>query len=113
MRYSAGMATQVPTFTDTADAAPATKTSHPLVHTLTAIRKSQHLTQAELAQRAGLSRMTIQRLESNGLDPRLSTLQEMATVLQHTLVCLPAHLQPAFAAWLQAQTEDTERTHLR
>lgn len=78
----------------------AEKHSYPLVTTLTAIRKSRQITQAELAQQAGLSRMTVQRLESNGLDPRLSTLQEMARVLDHELVAIPAHLRTAFEQWL-------------
>ena len=58
------------------------KPAYPLVTALTAIRKARHMTQAELAQHAGLSRMRVQRLESNGLDARLSTLQEMARVLE-------------------------------
>ena len=78
----------------------AEKNSYPLVTALTAVRKSQQITQAELAQRAGLSRMTVQRLESNGLDPRISTLQEMAKVLQQELVVIPAHLHEAFSQWL-------------
>lgn len=78
----------------------ADKHVYPLVTALTAIRKAQQLTQAELATQAGLSRMTVQRLESNGLDPRLSTLQEMARVLEHELVIIPAHLHTAFEQWL-------------
>lgn len=58
------------------------------------------MTQAELAQQAGLSRMTIQRLESNGLDPRLSTLQEMARVLDQELVAIPVQLHDSFEQWL-------------
>ena len=81
------------------------KPSYPLVTALTAIRKSKQITQAELAQRAGLARMTIQRLESNGLDPRLSTLQEMAAVLEQELVIIPAHLHDAFAHWLAEQQQ--------
>lgn len=76
------------------------KPSYPLVTALAAIRKSKQITQAELAQRAGLARMTIQRLESNGLDPRLSTLQDMAKVLEQELVVIPAHLSEDFALWL-------------
>lgn len=76
------------------------KPSYPLVTALTAVRKSRQMTQAELASQAGLSRMTVQRLESNGLDPRLSTLQEMARVLEQELVVIPAHLHQAFTHWL-------------
>lgn len=80
------------------------KTSYPVVAALTAVRKSRHITQAELAHQAGLSRMTVQRLESNGLDPRLSTLQEMARVLGQELVVIPAHLQTSFEKWLAERT---------
>ncbi len=55
--------------------------THPLIEQLTLARKAAQMTQAELAERAGLSRMTVQRLESGGLDARLSTLSEMARVL--------------------------------
>lgn len=78
----------------------AEKHSYPLVTALTAIRKSRQLTQADLAQQAGLSRMTVQRLESNGLDPRLSTLQEMARVLDQELVVIPKCLHGAFEQWM-------------
>ena len=81
----------------------AEKPSYPLVTALTTARKARSMTQAELAQQAGLSRMTIQRLESNGLDPRLSTLQEMARVLEQDLVSIPHHLRQDFDLWLAKQ----------
>lgn len=55
--------------------------THPLIEQLTQARKAVQMTQADLAERAGLSRMTVQRLESGAMDPRLSTLSEMARVL--------------------------------
>ena len=61
----------------------------PLISHLAQTRKAQHLTQAELAERAGLSRMTVQRMESGNLDPRLSTLQEMARVMGLKLIAAP------------------------
>ena len=61
-------------------------------------RKAQQITQAELAERAGLSRMTVQRLESGSLDPRLSTLQEMARVLGLELVAVPTPLRASVQA---------------
>lgn len=81
------------------------KTAYPVVATLMAVRKTHQMTQAELAQRANLSRMTVQRLESNGLDPRLSTLQEMAKVLEQELVVIPAHLHEAFTHWLAERSQ--------
>ena len=56
-----------------------------LIAELQAARKRQGLKQQELAERAGLSRMTVQRIESGAIDPRLSTLVEMARVLGLTL----------------------------
>lgn len=74
-------------------------TCYSLVQELAAVRKKKEMTQADLAYQAGLSRMTVQRLESNGLDPRLSTLQEMARVLEQDLVLLPSHLRQDFYTW--------------
>lgn len=68
-------------------------------------RKQLRMTQAELAAQAGLSRMTVQRLESNGLDPRLSTLHEMARVLGYTLLAVPQHLEPQVRHILRESTD--------
>jgi len=57
-----------------------------LIAQLAHARKAQQLTQAELAEKAGLSRMTVQRMESGSLDPRLSTLHELARALGLRLV---------------------------
>lgn len=69
--------------------------NHDLISHLALARKAMQLTQAELAERAGLSRMTVQRLEGGSLDPRLSTLQEMARVLGLELVAVPSPLRTA------------------
>ena len=63
---------------------------HDLVAHLAQARKAAGLTQAELAERAGLSRMTVQRLEGGNLDPRLSTLQQLARVLDMELHAVPS-----------------------
>ncbi|NMM76540.1 transcriptional regulator [Rhodococcus sp. SRB_17] len=73
-----------------------------LIPSLARARKAHHLTQAELAERAGLSRMTVQRLEGGSLDPRLSTLQEMARVLGLELVAVPRHLRAAVQDFIQS-----------
>ncbi len=72
--------------------------SHGLLARLADARKAANLTQAELAERAGLSRMTVQRLESGSLDPRLSTLQELARALDMQLQALPAETAPSLSA---------------
>jgi transcriptional regulator with XRE-family HTH domain len=57
-------------------------------------RKAAGLSQEALATQAGLSRMTVQRIESGQIDPRLSTLLEMARVLGLELMTVPAALRP-------------------
>lgn len=59
-----------------------------LIAELQAARKRLGLKQQELAEQAGLSRMTVQRIESGAIDPRLSTLAEMARVLGLELVAV-------------------------
>lgn len=65
-------------------------------------RKARGMTQAGLAQAAGLSRMTVQRIESGDIDPRLSTLLEMARVLGLELMAVPLALRPELDAFVRA-----------
>lgn len=76
--------------------------SNDLITSLTLARKATQLTQAQLAERAGLSRMTVQRLEGGDLDPRYSTLAEMARVLGMDLIAVPSSLRPSLQAFIQA-----------
>lgn len=73
-----------------------------LIAALAATRKAQRITQADLADRAGLSRMTVQRTEGGDLDPRFSTLAEMARVLGLELIAVPADLRPHLQAFIQS-----------
>lgn len=72
-----------------------------LITTLALTRKTVRMTQAELAERAGLSRMAVQRTETGDVDPRFSTLQEMARVLDMELIAVPTALLPQVQALLQ------------
>ena len=73
-----------------------------LIDTLAHTRKALKLTQAELAQAAGLSRMAVQRTETGEVDPRHSTLSEMARVLGLELLAVPRDLVPALQAFIQS-----------
>ncbi|MPM80673.1 hypothetical protein SDC9_127723 [bioreactor metagenome] len=73
-----------------------------LIDSLAAARKAQKITQAELAERAGLSRMAVQRTETGDVDPRYSTLAEMARVLGMQMMAVPADLVPALQAFIQS-----------
>lgn len=57
-------------------------------------RKAAGLTHDTLAQRAGVSRMTVQRTEAGKIDPRLSTLLELARTLGMDLMLVPKVLRP-------------------
>jgi transcriptional regulator with XRE-family HTH domain len=48
---------------------------------LRALRERAFLTQAELGQRAGMSEVTISRLESSGQSARISTVRKLAAAL--------------------------------
>ncbi|MBF5005825.1 helix-turn-helix domain-containing protein [Diaphorobacter caeni] len=73
-----------------------------LIDSLAAARKAQKITQADLAQRAGLSRMAVQRTETGDVDPRYSTLLEMSRVLGMQMMAVPADLVPALQAFIQS-----------
>ncbi len=73
-----------------------------LIESLALARKAQHITQAQLAERAGLSRMAVQRTETGDVDPRYSTVAEMARVLGMQLIAVPADLVPALQAFIQS-----------
>lgn len=70
--------------------------------TLITARKDARLTQSELGERAGLSRMTVQKAESGALDPRMSTVLEMARALGLEPMLVPASLRQEVEAFLRS-----------
>lgn len=65
-----------------------------IIEELERARRSAGLTQDALARRGGLSRMTVQRIEAGQIDPRLSTLLELARALDLDLMPVPSALRP-------------------
>ncbi|RYG14671.1 MAG: helix-turn-helix domain-containing protein [Burkholderiales bacterium] len=63
-----------------------------IIQELESSRKAAQLTQAELAQRSGVNRMTVGRIEA-GLDPRLSTVQELARAMGMDIMLVPSNLR--------------------
>ncbi len=49
------------------------------------IRKTKHITQAELAQKCQTTQQTIAKIETGVVDPRLSTLSKLADALGYEL----------------------------
>lgn len=52
-----------------------------LGHRLTRVRLEHNFTQAQLAEQAGVSQRTVQRLESGGVSPRLSGFLRVCRML--------------------------------
>ncbi|HSW20176.1 MAG TPA: helix-turn-helix transcriptional regulator [Ramlibacter sp.] len=72
-----------------------------IIDELQATRKAAGLTQATLAERSGVSRMTVSRVEA-GDDPRLSTVLELARALGMELMLVPKALRPAAEDFLRS-----------
>ncbi|EON11685.1 MULTISPECIES: helix-turn-helix transcriptional regulator [Pandoraea] len=72
------------------------------MESLVAARKEAAMTQAELADRAGLSRMTVQKMESGALDPRMSTVLETARALGLEPMLVPASLRQEVESFLRS-----------
>ncbi len=73
-----------------------------IVSTLEMARKAAGLTQDQLAGRAGLTRMTVSKTESGVVDPKLSSVVEMARALGMELMLVPAALRPEVEAFLHS-----------
>ena len=57
-------------------------TTLPKLRALKPTRERQFLTQADLAARSGVSRVTINRIEQQLLEPRFSTIRKLARALK-------------------------------
>jgi HTH-type transcriptional regulator / antitoxin HipB len=82
-----------------------------LAEILKATRLSQQLSQAELAGKLGLRQRQISDLERARIDPRLSTIHNVARALDLELMLIPRHLISAVNA-LQRPGGDAARRPL-
>jgi transcriptional regulator with XRE-family HTH domain len=65
-----------------------------------------------MGQKMGLPQSHVSRIEQGATDPRLSTVLDMARVLDQELVLVPRQLLPQFRALLYGQEEDERRWQL-
>jgi DNA-binding XRE family transcriptional regulator len=65
-------------------------------------RTAAKLTQADLASRAGVTRMTVQRTELEKIDPKLSTVMEMARAMGLEFVLVPKALRQDLEGFIQS-----------
>ena len=73
-----------------------------LIQELEAARKAADLSQEQLAQSAGLSRMTVQRTEAGQIDPRLSSVAAIAKTLGMDLMLVPSALRPELESFVRS-----------
>ena len=74
-----------------------------IVNDLAASRKSQGLTQTDLADRAGLKQSAISDVESHKHDSRLKTLEKLAAGLGRPLTLRLVRVTPSAPEWLNSK----------
>lgn len=72
-----------------------------LIEELERLRTQLGMTQADLAQAAGVNRMTVSRIEA-GYDPRLSTLYELIRALDMDVLLVPKSLKQEVKGFIQS-----------
>jgi len=65
-------------------------------------RKAAGLAQQDIAEKAGLNRMTVQKIEARTIDPKLSTLEVLARALGMEIMLVPAALRPSLEDFVRA-----------
>lgn len=74
-------------------------------------RQDKKLKQSELGGKLGLPQSHISKIEKGGADPRLSTVEDMARLLDQELVLVPRTMLPAIRAILSG--EDSQKPKWR
>lgn len=65
-----------------------------IIEQLKSARQAMDLTQSEVGQKLGLPQSHVSKIEQGVTDPRLSTVTDMARVLDQELVLVPRQLLP-------------------
>jgi transcriptional regulator with XRE-family HTH domain len=74
---------------------------------LRAVRLARHLSQKALGQRMGWPQGHVSAIENGKVDPRLSSLLEMARLLDQELVLVPRAVLPAVQAMLRGEEDES------
>lgn len=76
-------------------------------------RQAKNWSQRELSERAGMPQAHISRIESGAVDPRVSTLQQLARLLDLELALVPRAALTAVGAVVRESASDADRRLLR
>jgi len=74
-----------------------------IIEQLKRTRLAKKLKQSELGVKLGLPQSHISKIEQGGSDPRLSTVTDMARLLDQELVLVPRSMLPAIRAMLSGE----------
>ena len=74
-----------------------------IIEQLKRARLAKKLKQTELGVKLGLPQSHISKIEQGGTDPRLSTVTEMARLLDQELVLVPRSMLPAIRAMISGE----------
>lgn len=76
-----------------------------IIKSLKNIRLEKRLKQTELGSKLGLPQSHISKIEQGATDPRLSTVTDMARLLDQELVLVPRHMLPTVKAIIEGKQD--------
>ncbi len=77
-----------------------------IIKALKSARLEKKLKQSELGGKLGLPQSHISKIEQGATDPRLSTVTDMARLLDLELVLVPRAMLPAIQAMIRGEREE-------
>lgn len=80
-----------------------------VIEQLKSARQQQGMKQSELGEKLGLPQSHVSKIEQGANDPRLSTVKDMARVLDQELVLIPRQMVSAVRAFLKGEGEEERR----
>jgi predicted transcriptional regulator len=80
-----------------------------IIEQLKSIRRSQGVKQSELGEKLGLPQSHVSKIERGTNDPRLSTVTDMARMLDQEIMLIPRQMMPHICALLRGNEEQDRR----
>jgi DNA-binding XRE family transcriptional regulator len=72
------------------------------IESMVRARRAADLTQEKLAERAGVSRVTVYKMETENIDPRLSTVEEIARAMGYEIMLVPKTLRTELEGFIRS-----------